>query len=765
MPSSIPPDLRVLCRKLTSIPPSQLPHALPSLVNHVLRCKKALSTPQDPKPKGDAAEMAMLVHKLKTGINTLVNSRTREARFAAIALIKTAVDVGGWEVIRGSGPWVQGLLSIVQKGDPFAAKELAVVALTRIFVLLQPYQTLVREIATPNIPAFATACLQLIKPSAPDQVTSTPSTVVETVCDALSTLIPLYPATFRPFSSQTQAAVRFFLAPTESDSFDVPASLRQAARRLSTAQHYVAAKSGGSDEWVKLVDGIINELHATADQVLRAVDESWEPTGGNTRSAVELQQEPSGGGSRPDQLPPWTGIPAGSQRIIGLFDYLSTCLRHSTKSPVALPLTKFTDAVSRVCLIARLSPKSQTWDQSLQTRAAVGREEKEELWSSMPDVHIAALRLIQTLFRRLGQDMLPYASESLDHLIRVFNSGIDISTVRSTSYSTLNGILTVAGPTLSKSLVDMLQPAIAATCHDLQEDAGHLKPPSKQALGSVSDNKKKINNGLTANADLFLQKPSSAIEAQANPLEPEHKSAASVLLAAFFTRLPQQHLKPSLRSLLDQTAILTRNRDAMLASVLNPYTDPRGRRFPSILPHLTQQYPEDQSLEVLRTILRTDVASATNEEDLSSVSEDEGGGQDENMSEAEDGHNDESSEKTEDAMKTGTLPSGPKMDLPVQNNPFESKKQPEINTAYSGFGDVQPRASSPPKRKHEDADPEPSKRQELDGSARPMEATTIPVPKPHEPSTGNPEEDDDDSDDSVHLNMELEDDEDDEDED
>lgn len=114
MSASLPPDLRVLCRKLISIPPAQLPHSLPSLVNHVLRCKEPLSAPHDQTPKDNASEGALLVHKLKTAISTLLNGRTREGRFAAIALIKAAVDVGGWEVLRGCEPWVRGLLSMVQ---------------------------------------------------------------------------------------------------------------------------------------------------------------------------------------------------------------------------------------------------------------------------------------------------------------------------------------------------------------------------------------------------------------------------------------------------------------------------------------------------------------------------------------------------------------------------------------------------------------------------------------------------------------------------
>lgn len=773
--SSPPPDLRVLYRKLTSIPPTQLPHSLPSLVNHVIHCKQPLSAPQDQKAKGEAAETAILVNKLKTSITTLLNSRTREARFAAIALIKTAVDVGGWEVIRGSDAWVRGLLSIVQvlsspniqlatisdniqKSDPPAAKELAIVALTRIYVLLQPYQTLVREIATPNITAFATACIQLIKSPNPNQVNSTPLSLVETVCDAFSTLIPLYPTTLRPYSKEIHATVRFFLSPTESDDFEVPASLRRAARRLTATQHFVAAKSGGSDEWAKLVNGILSGLHATADQILRAVDESWEPSGGMGRSHVELSQDPSGGGSKPDQLPQWSGIEAGSQRLVGLFDYLSSCLRHSTKSPVAIPLTKLTDAVSRVCLIARLSPKSQSWDQALQTKAAVGREEKDELWSVIPDIHMAALRLVQTMFKRLGEDMLPYASESLDHLTRVFISGISIANVRSTTYATMNDILAVVGPTLSKSMVDMLQPIIGATCRDLQEDAGYLKP-SKKAPSSAAGTKK---DGLAANADLFLQKTQSTVEIQPVPLDLEHKIAACALLAAFFTNLPQKYLKPSHRSLLDQTAILTRSRDAMLASVLNPYSDPRGRKYRSILPHLAQQYPQDQGLEILRTNLRTDVGAATSE-DLSPIREDEDEDEDEDMHDAEEAPCDESEEHVGDSLNPGTLPSAPQVDLPVQNNPFESKK-PEAATAFGAFGDVQARASSPPKRKLDEPSAVPSKRQELDGSENP-EKTASPPPKATEPVTQAADEaEDDDSDESVHLNMELEDDDDDEEE-
>lgn len=110
-----PSDLKVLCRKLASIPQARLPHAVPSLSKHIVRCKAVLSSPQDPKSKEDGSQSAQLVHTLRTSVTSLLlNGRSREARFAAIGLIKTIIDVGGWEMLRTSDPWVRGLLSVIQ---------------------------------------------------------------------------------------------------------------------------------------------------------------------------------------------------------------------------------------------------------------------------------------------------------------------------------------------------------------------------------------------------------------------------------------------------------------------------------------------------------------------------------------------------------------------------------------------------------------------------------------------------------------------------
>ncbi|KAF5022805.1 hypothetical protein F66182_5147 [Fusarium sp. NRRL 66182] len=757
MAVSLPPDLRVLCRKLTSIPPTQLPHALPSLINHVLHCKEPLSAPSDRKVKDSSSEGAQLVHKLKASITTHLNSRSREARFAAVGLVKAVVDVGGWEVLRGCQPWVTGLLAIVEKSDPITSKELAVVTLTRIYMLVRPYQTLVREIATPTVPTFVTACVKLISPPKTGERLQTPLSVVETVCDALSALIPLYPTTIRPSSSKLKTAARPYLVPTQSDEAAVPHSLQRASRRLVISLHHVAAKSGGSDEWAKLVDTLLKDLHSTADQILRAVQESWEGSSGFTRSRVELYETPNGGGTSADEFPSWSGLDAGADRLIGLFQYLSDCLRYPTKAPVTIPTSALVDAASRLLLIARLSPKTQTWDQALQTNAAIAREEKDQLWAALPDIHIAALHLIETLFQRLEQSAVSLAPEILDHLVRVFKSGINLPAVRTSGYTVLREILTRSGPTFSKSSVDSLDPLLGACCRDLQQDAGHLKESEKPAA-SGTDTKK---NSIAANADLFLQ-PQAAAVASNPSLEPRHKAAAAALLPVILSSLPQRHLKPSLRGLVDQTAILTSNRDAMLASVLNPYKDQRGRIYPSVLPHLTQQFPDDKGLEILRTNIRAGAQSlAEGEESLEALpveeEEEEEEQQDEEMKDGDVEEQDAITEKKGGLFKPGALHAAPQAEknLPIQSNPFAPIEKADVSKNSNAFA----RAGSPPKRKHEGSDPAPPKRQVLEKSPSPDRV--LPPPIHSAPVVAKEVEDDgddDDDDESVHLNMELEDD-------
>src|SRR5690606_9366210 len=125
-------------------------------------------------------------------------------------------------------------------------------------------------------------------------------------------------------------------------------------------------------------------------------------------------EDPREGGDEADALPAWEGITSGSQRLAGLFAFMSDFLRYPTKAQVSIPVGQLVDAASRVSQIARHSPKAQTWEQSLEINPAVSKDERDELWSSIPGIHTAAVELLLALCRRLRSNFVPVAPEALE---------------------------------------------------------------------------------------------------------------------------------------------------------------------------------------------------------------------------------------------------------------------------------------------------------------------------------------------------------------
>lgn len=105
--------LRAISQRLTSTPPKQLPYIVPYLANAIFSCGDQLSEPESHSRAKDGSDDAVLVHKFKTQISTLLQDKIVESRWAAVVLIKATIEVGGWEILHGVGPWTRGLLGIL----------------------------------------------------------------------------------------------------------------------------------------------------------------------------------------------------------------------------------------------------------------------------------------------------------------------------------------------------------------------------------------------------------------------------------------------------------------------------------------------------------------------------------------------------------------------------------------------------------------------------------------------------------------------------
>lgn len=105
--------LRVVTQRLSSTPTNQMARVAPSLAASIIDCKAVFSTSANHGVGRDASETSVLVHKFKSQLSALLQERVVEARWAAVVLIKATIEVGAWEVLRGSGAWIRGLLGLL----------------------------------------------------------------------------------------------------------------------------------------------------------------------------------------------------------------------------------------------------------------------------------------------------------------------------------------------------------------------------------------------------------------------------------------------------------------------------------------------------------------------------------------------------------------------------------------------------------------------------------------------------------------------------
>ena len=600
--------------------------------------------------------------------------------------------------------------------------------LTKIYSMTQQYQTLVREITTPTLPTFVTSCLNLLSSSSSKKVPGGPTSLDEVVFQSFAMLVPRHTAIFRPFASQIRLAVRPFLAPTSSDGFFAASSLRDSARRLVVILHQTAAKNTSGEEWGKALRGLVKDIHSTADHVFRAIVEDWESAAGYVGEAVDVNQDLQGGSATGDDLPLWSGIHAGVERLTGRLELLAEYLKVETAAPVAIPLGAIMDMVTRMLSVAIPSPQSSFGKSEVRLHPAIDRDERDGLWVGMPGIYVAALQVVDTLSVRLDDGFLPSAQESFDHLAWVFEYGKHSPEFRLIAYVVTAKILFYVGQSFNQAQCDKLNGIYQACCQDLQE--GHPNFTNATVVDDVGSKPQGSQN-----AEAFLRSK-VIVHTEHHIANPALNAAARDLLPMFLHHLPQQSLKLATRSLVDRTSILTHNKDAMLASVLNPMFANNGAALPSILPHLTREFGHDAIVEILlrprmplvpSTATRSLVKDAVDEES-----------EDENM--------DVNSESASIQNNTTSI------SAPVIQDPFAVASQPGLGSStdtpqhtllhHSTFGTNTTMETIP----------------SMNGNFMVgKESSGVSQAQQDQPDESMAQDDDDDDsdDESVHLNMEL----------
>lgn len=525
----------------------------------------------------------LIGYAAQTQLNTLLQDRTVEGRWAAVVLTKAAIEAGGLEVLSKSNPWVKHLLGILKRPDPPTTRSLVVLTLTRIFMLTWSYSNLIREITTPALTTFIPTCISNIENK------RCSAAELQTVLEAFAILIPKHPTIFR----QNENNIRSICTAALS-SGSIPTQVRQysqdhqkAARRLLVLLHHCAPKQGGSDKWVETLKSTVEAVHATCDHVFRAVHEDWQSVAG-VKSSVSAQRVLSGTIEVESEdavgLAPWKGVYAGAERVVSLLNLLKSHLTTATSATMTVRIGLVSDLLTR--LFGVVVPYHGKQD-FVKINNQVPKEEREALFAVLPRIHVASIELSRTLISRLSSTSVGGCQIAIDQVMYVFHAESSDAQVRSAIYELLSAIFEISGPSMGRTEVGEVSSVLRSCCLDLLPDAKDAVGPDAKTNGQVGGIKQQL--GLAGGQ--ILQSDNAG--------QNELLRAAQALLRTALLRIDA--LPSQLRALVDRTAALTRNHPLLQASVMNPPAkrSVAGSAPASLLPILAREYSRTVEVEVL----------------------------------------------------------------------------------------------------------------------------------------------------------------------
>ncbi|KIW20514.1 hypothetical protein PV08_01089 [Exophiala spinifera] len=575
--------LRAVANRLTVTPVEDLPRIAGLLAAQLADCSL-----NSRFADGKASNASVAVHKLRTRINSLLQEKSIAGRFTGVVLVKAAVDNGGENVLRASESWARGLLNCINKPDTVEVKTLYLVALTRIFVLTQDDPALVREITTPLLPTFIKTTLNLIRPTSvrtSNGSRKVASPMLTSVLTCWIRLLPRHASVFRPFLKQLRPILLTIIADGEALARE-----RDLAIQLLCWLLWSVPKNAIVPESISMFRNLINAAHATVDKAFRAVVEEYESNDATTtrvRGRQNFAKDPKQTESDSAGLPPWTGIQEGSHRLRVILEWLTCLLSVSSAEPLSLPIGALSDLTTRLMAITVPSGKAGAIN-DMKYHEEASKDEKEELWVNLPEVHKGCLRLLAELCSSLGQALFPLQQTIVGQILDLFASMSWHESVRSEIYS-------VIGMIMKKLDISALESHRAAFLSLLERCCDDLKTGYVQTTGSNTTPAKNDSIHLGSNVA-----PNEKSQVGSSCKQPDVVEAAWMLLSQSLKYYPATSLSRHIRTEMDRTAVLLDHKDAMLASILNPVLAKDGKvAGASLLPFLVRSMDDNMVLDAL----------------------------------------------------------------------------------------------------------------------------------------------------------------------
>ena len=428
--------------------------------------------------------------------------------------------------------------------------------------MTQESNELIREITTPNLPVFVGSCAHLAR--APDAKgkghEEADVSLLQTIFQSLTGLLPSHPTLFRPFTREIQTSVVGWLSiDVNTTDAVLPQEVKDHARELLVFLPQCASKTIAIEAWGKSLNDTIRSLHGTANLVFRSFEEDWVPHGSLARSLISANptfESPVGDSIRgPFGFPSWSGIDAGLQRLSELLDIISVFICTETIYDVVLSVDDVVDALQRVICLA--PPPS--WKRG-KVRNEVDTSETATLFTYLPTLHAQAIDLLSHMRTRFDSSV-PIV---LHDITTVFKNDYPNQVLRDSCYRFVLDLLESIGSTLGKENIKTLEPIFEGCVSDILVTYDHE------------------NKG--ASRDTWT----------------EYERTMEALLISILSNVPGHISDRALRNLTESCAILRQQSRAVLSSALNvPASTTAGGTKHSLLPYLARMTPRSSDTEAL----------------------------------------------------------------------------------------------------------------------------------------------------------------------
>ncbi|KAF3217714.1 hypothetical protein TWF106_000259 [Orbilia oligospora] len=527
-----------------------------------------------------SAEITSFLHKIKTRISSLLQSRIPQARWAGVCLVKAGIETSS-TFLQGVGLWIPMLLKMVNKpqdGGPIA--ERAIATLTRLFVLTTSKPTLTRELTSSHLPTFSQYLLSISAASAN-------SDTLLVVLRSIAQILKTHPTTFRPQQTKTHQLVRSILF-SEDDRVHSD-EIVQAATVVYVSLIKCAQPKTQAEEWVKLFKETISTTEQTCDILFDSIIEEKDLDKNSHRPRAETQVRHL---LSPERI--------GVKRTCLLLGVLQRLLSHPTTFNPApsIPLSPLVSLLDRIFAV----------HPGIKPHPSAPPSTYHLLLASYPTVLLSAIPLITTIVTRASHYSPSLPLQFLHPLTFTFTTSSKHHTpLKGLVYTTLSQILSLTGRTLSPKDVQPLLEIFSSACEDIipppppviitkepisTPNSMLLTQPTstyKKRKAPAPQNKANTPAASSMHADQFL-KPSSSSSSSSIVEETPLILSAKTLLTTVLLTLPSPCIPSEIRSKLERTMVLSFHTPGLLAAVLYPSTKKRGG---SLLPHLIASHTND----------------------------------------------------------------------------------------------------------------------------------------------------------------------------